>query len=167
VAGTRGGYPRGPLASFLRVPPETKLPIHPTHCGYINMGLNRTPTNVLEARGAYINHPERKADRVNEPRPTAPLGPPPKHFTKEEKKIWKELVRIAPAGVLTICDRWTVERCVQLVAKMRAGTMMCAEGSQLITCMSKLGMTPADRSKVSATPEPPQKFHNPEDEFIQ
>ena len=128
----------------------------------------RTPTSILEARGAYVNHPERRADRVNEPQPSGPLGPPPTHLTKEQKKIWKELVKIAPPGVLTNCDRWTVERCVQLVAKMRVGNLMALEGSQLITCLSKLGMTPTDRSKVSviAQPTPPAQI-NPEDEFVQ
>ena len=129
----------------------------------------RTPTSILEARGAYVTHPERRAERVNEPQPTAPLGAAPDHLTKEQKKIWRELVRIAPPGVLANCDRWIVERCVQLVAKMRAGNLMALEGSQLITCLSKLGMTPVERSKVSPVLQTPQSATqtNPEDEFVQ
>ena len=128
----------------------------------------RTPTSILEARGAYLNHPARRADRANEPQPSAPLGPAPRHLTKDQKKIWKEVVGIAPPGVLMNCDRLTVERCVQLVAKMRAGTLMALEGSQLITCLSKLGMTPADRSKVAALPQTErQTIPDPADEFIQ
>ena len=52
------------------------------------MGRNRTPTSVLEARGAFLNHPGRKLERMNEPilngeiRDTAPVS-----MSTDEKKI--------------------------------------------------------------------------------
>jgi hypothetical protein len=51
------------------------------------MGLNRTPTAILESRGSFINHKNRKDARAGEPVVTKRLGGPPKAFTDEQKKI--------------------------------------------------------------------------------
>lgn len=124
----------------------------------------RVPTSILRARGAFKNHPEREKDRVNEPVAKDPLGPPPKHLSKEEKKIWKELAAIIPEGVAFATDRWIVETAVILKAKERAGTILCAERNLLINCLSKMAMTPSDRSKVVAAPQPEKpKEANPWD----
>jgi|SRR5581483_5128455 len=114
----------------------------------------RVPTAILEARGAYDNHPERKKNREHEPVPTAAVGNAPKHFTSEQKKIWREFVRIVPPGVLFNSDRWLLETLVILKTKEREGTITDTARSQMIGCLAKLGMTPADRSKVQATPGP-------------
>ena len=50
------------------------------------MGLNRTPTAILEARGSFIGHKNRKEARAGEPVVTKKLGSPPKTFTDEQKK---------------------------------------------------------------------------------
>jgi hypothetical protein len=44
------------------------------------MSRPRTPTAVLELRGAFKEHPERARERAGEPRPTEPLGEPPKRL---------------------------------------------------------------------------------------
>src|ERR1700687_5950467 len=75
----------------------------------ISMGLNRTPTAILEARGSFINHKNRKAARAGEPVVTKRLGSPPKTCTDEQKKIWREFAKIVPPGVATHADRWAVE----------------------------------------------------------
>jgi len=113
----------------------------------------RTPTAILEARGAFIAHPERKTERANEPTPIGDLGRSPKYFTKEEKAIWKELSQIIPPRVAANCDRVLVEIACQLMAKLRARTILVGEQAQLLGCLSKLGMTPADRSRVHAAPQ--------------
>lgn len=107
---------------------------------------------MLDARGAFQNHPERKKGRELEPEPTAAIGNAPKHFTPEQKKIWKEFVKIAPPGVLFNSDRWLLESLVILKSREREGTITDTARSQMIACLAKLGMTPADRSKVSASP---------------
>lgn len=111
------------------------------------MGRMHTPTAILDARGAFIHHPERK--RPNEPVVTEPLGGPPKHLTPDQKKLWKEFVRMCPAGVVKYSDRWSVERIVLLMDRQRKDTIKIAEASQLDHLLARFGMTPSDRARVS------------------
>jgi hypothetical protein len=121
----------------------------------------RTPTIVLESRGALAHDAKRYAHRASEPKPTDPLGTPPPHLTKEQKKVWKELASTAPPDVLTVCDRWVVEAAVLLMTRVRTGIFNTADIAQLRSCLASLGMTPADRSRVSVSrPE-----INPNDEW--
>jgi hypothetical protein len=108
----------------------------------------RTPTSTLENRGAFLHNPQRREDRAGEPVPTKELGPAPATLTPFQAKIWDELATIIPAGVAFDCDRWVIERAVRLMSKVRRGVAKCSEVSQLITCLSRMGMTPADRSRV-------------------
>ena len=78
------------------------------------MGLNRTPTAILERRGSFINHKNRKEARAEEPVVTKRLGSPPKTFTNEQKVIWREFAKMVPAGVATYADRWAAEIVVSL-----------------------------------------------------
>lgn len=118
------------------------------------MARPRTPTSLLELRGAFKEHPERKAERANEPRPTEPLGKPPSGMTAAQKKVWKELASLVVPGVLTISDRIAVELAVVLTSRLRDGSIKTQEISILTTLLGKLGMTPSDRAKVSAVPQP-------------
>jgi hypothetical protein len=118
------------------------------------MGLNRTPTAILESRGSFIGHKNRKEARAGEPVVTKKLGGPPKTFTDEQKKLWREFAKIVPAGVATYADRWAVEIVVCAMAKFPAGTITGGERSQLTSLLSKFGLTPADRSRVVATLAP-------------
>jgi hypothetical protein len=127
------------------------------------MPQHRVPTSVLAARGAFKNHPSRAAERVHEPIPVGELGPPPKYLTKEEKKVWKELASIIPEGVAFTTDRWIVETAVVLMAKQRARTILCSERNLLVNCLSKMAMTPSDRSRVHAAPAEKPKEANPWD----
>ena len=118
------------------------------------MGLNPTPTAILQARGSFINHKNRKAARAGEPVVTKKLGSPPKTCTDEQKKLWREFSKIVPAGVATYADRWAVEIVVCAMAKFRAGSITGAETGQLTSLLSRFGLTPADRSRVVATLAP-------------
>ena len=118
------------------------------------MGLNRTPTAILESRGSFIGHKNRKDARAGEPVVTKKLGSPPKTFTDEQKKLWREFAKMVPAGVATYADRWAVEIVVCAMAKFRAGTITGAETAQLTSLLSRFGLTPADRSRVVATLAP-------------
>lgn len=114
------------------------------------MGRPRTPTAVLELTGAFKKDPQRRAARTNEPAPEGDLGPPPKHFNADLAAVWKELAATCPAGVLTSADRWLVELACSLMLNFRRskGLVTGKELSQLVTCLSRMGMTPADRSRV-------------------
>lgn len=111
----------------------------------------RTPTVVLEMSGATKHDPARYADRANEPVPSGELGPPPEHLDAETKSIWAELATIAPPGVLSNADRWVVEMLCHLMWKLRSGIITTGETSNLLIALSRIGLTPADRSRVAVT----------------
>jgi phage terminase small subunit len=117
------------------------------------MGRPRTPTHVLEDRGAFINHPERRGERANEPVPNGELRKsPPASLTPDEKKIWREFIKKVPAGVLGDCDEYWLAMAVRLEWKERSGKISISERTQYMNLLGKLGMNPSERSKVSARP---------------
>ncbi len=119
------------------------------------MPAHRKPTALLKGSGSFDHNRGRYADRLAEPPPTGPLGPPPKHFDKAHGGLWRELAAAAPPGVLTNSDRIAVELACCLLHQQRAGTASAAALAQLTTLLGKMGMTPADRNKVqAAAPQP-------------
>ena len=125
------------------------------------MARPRTPTNILEMRGAFKNQRGRKEARANEPIVYEPLGEPPTTFNEQELTGWNDIVRTAPAGVLTEADRLAVETAARLLARERAGMNTPAEGRRFDSFLSKFGMTPSDRSRVSVavpTTKPGNRF---------
>lgn len=154
-------------------------------------GRPRTPTDVLDAKGAFKKDPQRKAARQNEPKPNGPVGEPPSYFDDFHRGIWGELIDECPERVLTKADRKHLELATRLTAKMRIvpgrmhrwlkflgeallmlgmnpidveamkedfrAALGCSsqELSLLATTLTRMGMTPADRSRVQAEPENP------------
>lgn len=121
------------------------------------MARPRTPTNVLELNGAYKNHPERRAERENEPEPKAGIGPAPSRFTPVEAEAWDYLVGIAPPGVLGDSDRAHLEITARLLAwswSCSIEKMEAPKLNKLVQCLGQLGFNPADRSKVKVGGKP-------------
>lgn len=121
------------------------------------MGRPRTPSNILELRGSHKKHPERARERENEPEPKAGIGPAPDWMQAPEMVVWDYLVGIAPVGVLGDSDRAYLEIAVELLAlKRRVGVenMESAKLNRLETMLSKLGLNPADRSRVKVGGKP-------------
>lgn len=116
------------------------------------MGRPRLPTATHELKGSFIKNPQRRPKA--EPKPTGPLGAPPKELPEGVKTAWLELAKIVPPRVLTNADRWIVEMAARLMADLRSkGDLSGAKWSRLESCLARLGMTPSDRSKVIALPE--------------
>jgi phage terminase small subunit len=115
------------------------------------MARPRTPTELLELRGAFRKDPQRR--RSVGPKAAAGIGEPPAHLKTEEAAIWHELVGNSPAGVLTSADRPVLEMLARLMAKFREDWLTGAEFSILKSCLTELGWTPAARSKVAAPAE--------------
>jgi len=113
------------------------------------MGRPRTPTKVLEAKGAFKKHPERRRD--GEPEVTTPLGAPPNRLNESEVEAWHEIAYSAPTGVLTSADRLDVELTARLLAQSWYHHDEMSDGArkQLQTQLGKYGMNPSDRSKLS------------------
>lgn len=113
------------------------------------MGRPRTPSKVLEARGAFAKNPQRRRD--NEPEVREPLGSPPEGLSEAEGRAWHEIALYAPVGVLTQADRLTMELACTLIAEYRADRSGFAaqKYARLQSLLGSFGMTPSDRSKLS------------------
>jgi hypothetical protein len=129
------------------------------------MPRNRVPTEILDAKGAFLANPQRKRD--NEPTTASadPLGPPPTRLTKDQKKVWKEIAKRMLPGVVFASDRDAFELMVKLTVRMRTEDhtkqetlMTAAEKTLLVSLWSRFAMTPADRSKVQAEKAPENKL---------
>ena len=114
------------------------------------MARPRTPTAELEARGGFLKHPERKSARAGEPKPTGELGDPPEELNRDEKKVWREVAALIPPGVAKNSDRIAMELIACLLGKFRRNRASVGEINQLLSLLAKMGMTPADRSRVVA-----------------
>ena len=123
----------------------------------------RVPTNILKLRGADKKDPGRMKKRENEPKPKGPLGAPPKHLTRDQKKCWRELIKAVPKGVFADCDAWAVEIASVLMAEFRENPagFSSARLARLDSLMGRFGIVPADRSRVTV---PGQEKKNPFDD---
>ena len=113
------------------------------------MARPRKPTAVLELTGAFEKDPQRKAARSGEPRPEGALGNPPECFDAVHIELWNEIQAEVPARVLTSADRTLVEIVCRLKLKLRTGKIHGGELSVLASCLTRMGLTPADRSRIS------------------
>ena len=124
------------------------------------MARPRTATELLEARGAFKNHPERK--RKNEPKPAAGFPEmPPAHLTPEQATCWQQIVEITPARVLAGSDVIITEIAACLLAEYRANPeqMVTARITRLTCELGKLGLSPSDRAGL--------EVYNPDNEYNQ
>lgn len=120
------------------------------------MARPRTASKILELKGAFKKHPDRK--RTSEPVPNGEIDKtPPRHLTPGQKKCWREIVGIVPAGVLSDADKIHVEVVACLLAEYRAekGLMTTARITRLTSEMGKLGLNPSARAGLSV--ERPKK----------
>lgn len=85
-------------------------------------------------------------------------------MTDTEANIWAEAQHYAAHGVLTGGDRWLLARFCQLEAKVRLGDISASDGVLHVRCLSLMGLTPSDRSRVHADKQPDE---NPYSEFMQ
>ena len=109
------------------------------------MANPRTPKAVAQITGADRLHPGRHAGRT-EPA-TAPLGDMPGQMSAAEQEAWQTLsdempwLRRSDRGILRLAARLSVE----------AQQPGCTLGTftQLRLCLSSMGGTPVDRSKIA------------------
>ncbi|MFJ2989964.1 hypothetical protein ACIPF8_19025 [Collimonas sp. NPDC087041] len=115
------------------------------------MARPRTPSNVLQMRGAFDKNPKRGRERDGEPEPNGEIGDPPDGMSDGAKKCWFEIVGLLAPGVLCRSDRLSLEMAAELLAQMRDMKWMvpAAVLTRYETLIGKFGMTPSDRSKVS------------------
>ena len=113
------------------------------------MARPRKPTAQLVITGTTQKNPSRLLDRAAEPVVSTPLGPPMPRLSERERTAWLEISQLAPW--LSSADRVAVEIAACLLAAFRIqGTQLPPPlFNRLETLLGRLGMTPADRSKVA------------------
>jgi hypothetical protein len=112
-----------------------------------SMGRTRTPTAVLELRGAFKNHPSRQQDREFEPVVTTDLPAPPQCLTSSATATWLEMK--SRGHWLTSADKFLVEIAATLMARYRIDELKSADVSQLIGLLGKIGFSPVERGKMN------------------
>jgi hypothetical protein len=118
----------------------------------------RLPLAKAESTGAILQHPKRFADR-SEPE-SAPLGDPPAFLKDLEAVAWEQFRR--EVHWLTDADRKLVEAASRLQAKVWDGGSLQAI-TALLRCLSLMGATPTDRSRVRV---PPKESHDPAEDYL-
>lgn len=115
------------------------------------MGRPRTPTEILERRGAFKHDPQRGRARDGEPSDLQELGDPPAHITGNVLDAWCDIVNASHEGVLSDADSIALEMAAHLLAGFRAKpeSFAVSKLTRLEGLLSKFGMTPADRSRVT------------------
>lgn len=113
------------------------------------MARPRTPTSVLDARGAFKRNPQRRRD--GEPVVRESIGSPPEELTDAELRWWREITNRAPLGVLTAADWLSVMLAAQLLAEFKADPVAFNSGkmTRLQSLLGTFGMTPSDRARLS------------------
>lgn len=123
------------------------------------MARPRKPTAELERNGAFAKNPKRKR---KDAQTSGPVGDPPPSMNLELHATWYELAEHAPINVLRSADRALLEMATKLLFNFRRLPFDVLPESaliaQFIKCLSVMGMTPTDRSKVHA---PQEKIANP------
>jgi hypothetical protein len=122
----------------------------------------RTPTQILEAKGSFLCHPERKRAREGEPKPNGLLGGPPADFDREHCAVWHEHEAKMPAGIASNWDKTAFEVLICLIFNFRRRRkeklpQVVGEIAQMNKLFTQFGMTPADRSRVSTKPKDEKK----------
>ena len=124
------------------------------------MAQRRTPIAKAKVTGRDVHDRARFAGR-NEPVSTA-LGAPSDFLGEHGREAWEAFKSELPW--LMESDRTLVEIACSLRARLIAGEEVGVNAlAQLRLCISAMGGTPADRSKVSA---PGDGGSDPADEFL-
>jgi hypothetical protein len=111
------------------------------------MGRTRTPTAVLELRGAFKRNPDRLRARQHEPLVTTALPAPPPSLPKPVKQAWLEMQ--LRGFWLRSPDKYLVEIAATLMARYRFSEIKSGDVSQLIGLLAKIGCSPKDRSGMN------------------
>ena len=113
---------------------------------------------LLKLSGGLKAHPGRYAGRTDLASCPDGIGDPPSHISIARKNIWAELIAQLPEGHLQSADRFLLEIVTYLMSRQRNRRSLITKGeiSLLLNALSKLGLTPVDRSRV-IIPVKPQK----------
>lgn len=126
------------------------------------MARPKTPSNILELRGAFKKNPKRA--RPNEPEVKSNLdAAPPQRLDAYQQQCWREIKDTVPAGVLKASDALILEVVAVMLAEFRLAYTEMSDGriNRMTTLMGRLGLDPSGRASLVV--EKPKD--NPFDEF--
>jgi hypothetical protein len=108
----------------------------------------RTPLAKAQATGRTLHDPKRYKDR-REPPSQGPLGKPPKWMKKPSQiEAWMTLADEVPW--LNHSHRAVVGIAAEILGKLIANEEVSVNGLNLLRlCLSQLGATPVDSSKIT------------------
>jgi phage terminase small subunit len=113
------------------------------------MARPKTPSNVLELRGAFKKNPQRA--RVDAAGAGQFAKAPPQHLPQGAVVAWQYVVSRLPKVALSSSDEIAVEIAAKLLAQFwLTGDLDTIK--ELRQWLGKLGMTPVDRTKMPSTP---------------
>ena len=108
------------------------------------MSRTRTPKAITRITGQADKHPERFTERVDPP--VGAIGPAPKTLGPIERASWNSFAAEMPW--LCASDMWIVGLASQLSARTHEVDFPIGIYAQLQLCLSSMGGTPSDRSRV-------------------
>lgn len=115
------------------------------------MARPRTPSNVLELRGAFKKDPKRRRQPVAAAGEFDPT--PPRHLPKDHVRAWHSVVAQIPPGVPTASDYLSIEIMASVLARFwLTGELDYAK--ELRMWFGQYGLTGAAREKIAAKPKP-------------
>jgi hypothetical protein len=127
----------------------------------------RKPTAALKLSGSLKHNPDRGRARKDEPIPKGKVGPCPETFNEAEAAAWDTLVE--KGFWLTDADETLLAVAARAQAYFESVTSYVTIDTkivgQLITVLSKLGFSPADRSKIKAPGSEEDKETSPFAQF--
>ena len=113
-------------------------------------GRPRTPSNVLELRGAFKKDPQRRREDL--PGVGAFNPNPPSNLQQELLPAWREIVGQINPAVLTASDYLSIEIMARLLVQLRM-TGDKSLGTELRQWFAQYGLTAVGRTKIA----PPKK----------
>ena len=110
-------------------------------------GNPRKPTALKRLQGTL----QKYRTNPNEPVPTGPLPEnPPEILAAAERAAWESLVGIIPPGVAMNSDLAYLTVTAKLLAKCLGNEISDSQLNTLERMLSKLGLNPSDRSRITA-----------------
>lgn len=122
------------------------------------MARHKTPSNILDLKGSYKTHPERKNDEEPEGLPLN--STPPEYFDAEHIKHWNDLISRVPAGVATDSDYYLLVIGAAILSEIEEtqGHLPNERIAKFVTISAKLGLTPSDRAGLKVPQKKKNKF---------
>lgn len=118
----------------------------------------KKPTAIRELHGTANRNKQRNVENPVEP--DMGIGPAPSYFCEQQREVWDYLVSVMFVGVLGNSDRPTFEVLATLFHRFRYGAhgddsapyqaLSGVELNCMNSIMARYGMTPSDRTKISA-----------------